>query len=133
MTIDTTAQPTKATGAVTIYNNPVSYGTSISHSTGSENIIINSSGIYMAAFTGIFNLAKSNPDSIIIYMYLNGTLIPGAVASHSFSTKSDIATIPMYVLFKVTTVPSTLQVITGKSGFILTSPALSIVKLSSSI
>lgn len=111
--------------------NGVASGTSISHTAGSSQFIINTPGLYAVTFHG--NIAPASgvnfPLTVTLALELNGTAVPGALASHRFHTSSDTATLSFNFPMEIAMAPATLQVMAQGGNFIYTAVSAAIYKL----
>ena len=133
-TVNSAVQPTSANAALIFTDTPLVSGSSITHQAGSTDVQINEPGIYQATFHGnvSINTGTAIPSSISAVLYLNGTPVAGAVASHTFSSTNEVATMTFSVPFQAAVIPSTLQVIANEDGFTFEDLALTVMRLGDS-
>ena len=107
-------------------------GDAISHANGSTDFILSRSGVYLATFSGTFSPASdtSLPTTLLLNFELNGADLPGAAAQHNFVSSGETQTESFSLLFQVTSVPSTLQVVASGGTFVYSTNTLNLVKLS---
>ena len=93
--------------------NGASNGSSVSHTTSSANLTVQTPGYYNVSFYGTFSpsTTASLPLSVLLYLQQNGTPVPGAAARHSLLSKNETANIAFSQIVPVTTAPSTLQIV----------------------
>ena len=130
-TVDPTTQPSTAGGALTFSDNPLVSGTSITHQAGSTDVVINTPGIYQATFhtTAAVDPGTTIPATLTVRLNEAGAQVPGAVATHTFASSNEVATMSFSVPFRVTAVPTTIQVVAEDSGFSFTEAALNVTRL----
>ncbi|WP_346026510.1 hypothetical protein [Beduinella massiliensis] len=118
-TVDTATQASSAGGALVFNDTPLVSGTTISHTAGSSNVVINQPGIYQATFHGTASVDAGTPipAELTVHLNLDGTPISGAVAHHTYTASTEVATLPMSVPFEVTTTPANLEVVADQAGF----------------
>ena len=109
-------------------------GSDISHTAGESEFTIGTPGLYAVSFHG--NVAPvstaSFPLTITLDLEQNGTPVPGALASHTFNSAADAATMSFNFPVEISSVPVTLQVMAQGGNFIYTAPAVSIYKVNNS-
>ncbi len=128
-----------STGAITVAAggtlpfelNTVSVGTDITHAAGTGIISINTPGVYLVSFNGTATPAATAdlPSTIEVELRLNGTAVPGAAASTTFTDATDAESFAFTTAVNVTTVPATLSVVVPEGGAIFSDAALTVVKL----
>ncbi len=93
----------------------------MSHAPGSPDIVITQPGIYQASFhsTVSTQAGESIPASLTVNLALNGATLPGAAATHTFTTSAEASTLSF-------TVPSAVPVDTG---FPFDESSLTVVRL----
>ena len=130
-TVDTSAQASTTNGALVFNDVPLVSGTAITHQAGTTDILITQPGIYQAAFQGAVSVSAGTaiPATIRVRLTENGANVPGASAIHTFTSSSELATLPFTAPFQVTTVPTTIQVVASLDGFNFDEIALTIVRL----
>lgn len=130
-TVDSTGQPTTANTALTFNDTPLISGTSITHTAGSADINITQTGIYQATFhgTAAVNAGTTIPATLTARLLLNGTPVPGATATHTFSSSNEVATVAFDIPFRVDPAPATIQVVPEQDGFTLNDAALTVTRL----
>ena len=106
-------------------------GSDISHTAGESGFTIDTPGLYAVSFHG--NVAPvstaSFPLTITLDLEQNGTPVPGALASHTFNSAADAATMSFNFPVEISSVPVTLQVMAQGGNFIYAAPAVSIYKV----
>ena len=109
-------------------------GSDISHTAGESEFTIGTPGLYAVSFHG--NVAPvstaSFPLTITLDLEQNGTPVPGALASHTFNSAADAATMSFNFPVEISSVPAVLQVMAQGGNFIYTAPAVSIYKVNNS-
>ena len=109
-------------------------GSDISHTAGESGFTIDTPGLYAVSFHG--NVAPvstaSFPLTITLDLEQNGTPVPGALASHTFNSAADAATMSFNFPVEISSVPAVLQVMAQGGNFIYTAPAVSIYKVNNS-
>ena len=60
---------------------------------------------------------------------LNGATLPGAAATHTFTTSAEASTLSFTVPFQVSTTPSTLTAVPVDTGFPFDESSLTVVRL----
>lgn len=130
-TVDATAQPTSAGGALVFTDTPLVSGTTLSHSAGSADVVISQTGIYQATFHGAaaVDAGTTIPAELTVRLTLNGTPISGAVAHHTYTASNEVATLPMSVPFEVTAAPANLEVIAEPAGFTFSDISFTVARL----
>ena len=80
-------------------------------------------GIYQATFSASVtpNSGTSIPALAEVQMNLNGTMVPGAIARHSFTASSEVATVSFSMPFRV--------MVVNQDGFSFQDAALTVVRL----
>ena len=133
-TVDTSSQPSAAGQALIFNDTPLVSGSAITHQPGSPNVVINQPGIYQATFHGTVavNTGTTIPSSIDIQLLQNGAAVPGAVASHSFASTNEVATMSFSVPFRVDAVPADITVTANQDGFQFNEVTLTIIRLGDS-
>ena len=113
--------------------NAVTVGSSISHTAGSGNFTINTPGLYTVSFHGNISPVSCGtfPVTVTLFLTANGTAVPGALASHTFHTSSDTATLSFSFPMLVPCAPTLLNVLAQGDNFLYTAVSLSIYKLAS--
>ena len=69
-------------------------------------------------------------ETLLLNFELNGADLPGAAAQHNFVSSGETQTESFSLLFQVTSVPSTLQVVASGGTFVYSTNTLNLVKLS---
>ncbi len=110
---------------------PISSGTALSHQNGSPEIVINQPGIYQASFHSTVSTATGEaiPAVLTVSLLLNGATLPGASATHTFSTSEEISNLSFTVPFQADASPTTLTAAPGQSGFPFSGTSLTVVRL----
>ena len=109
-------------------------GSDISHTAGESEFTHR----YSWTVCGVFpwNVAPvstaSFPLTITLDLEQNGTPVPGALASHTFNSAADAATMSFNFPVEISSVPAVLQVMAQGGNFIYTAPAVSIYKVNNS-
>ncbi|WP_191521137.1 MULTISPECIES: hypothetical protein [Anaeromassilibacillus] len=126
-----TQQITTKGEALIFQETPLVVGLAISHSPCSSQVQINQPGIYQAAFHSTIKAAPgiSIPAPVSVHLYQGGQPVPGAVASHTFSSSREVDTVSFHVSFQVTSAPKTLQVFVDDAGFIFSDSTLTVIRL----
>lgn len=103
----------------------------MSHAPGSPDIVITQPGIYQASFhsTVSTQAGESIPASLTVNLALNGVTLPGAAATHTFTTSAEASTLSFTVPFQVSTTPSTLTAVPVDTGFPFGESSLTVVRL----
>ena len=111
--------------------NGLSYGSAVTHASSSAAFTINTPGVYMAAFQGVFAPASgvNFPLSITISLQQNGTNVPGGGVLHTFHTSPDAAVIPITIPVEVSSAPSTLQLVGTGGSFQYSGITMTITRL----
>ena len=130
-TVDTSNQPSGAGRALTFADVPLISGSSITHTPGSTDVVINRTGIYEATFQGsvVVDAGGAIPAVAALRLYLNGAEIPGAYTAHTFTSSVESASLSFHVPFQVNSVPAVLQVVTEAPGFTLNNLSLTVTRL----
>ena len=126
-TVNTTPQTVAAGGTLPFTTNTVSIGNAISHSGTSPNTVLSMPGIYRVLFNGTVSplTTAELPDNISLELTLNGSPVPGAAASETFTAASDESSMAFHAIIEVTNVPATLSV-TAANGAVVAESALSV-------
>lgn len=122
---------TSASTPLTFDATPISSGTSLSHQDGSPEITVNQPGIYQASFHSTVSTqpGESIPAVLTVNLLLNGTALPGASATHTFSTSGEVSNLSFTVPFQVSTAPATLTAVPEQAGFPFSGSSLTVVRL----
>ena len=106
-------------------------GSSLSHTNGSSSVGIAQPGTYLATFSGALSPSSTSsfPVTNLLNFSLNGTSLSGASAQHVFRSANETQTQTLSLIFKVTSVPATLQVISSGGTFNYSNPTLNVVKI----
>ena len=133
-TVDSTPQQSTTGGALIFGETPLVSGYAITHQAGAPDVQILQSGIYQATFQGTVSVygSPSIPATATVELYLNGTPVPGAIASHTFTSSNETTTRFFSVPFRVDAPPSTLEVVVNDSGFTFDNIALTVLRLGES-
>lgn len=128
---DDTSQTSVAGTPLSFAATALTVGNSMSHTPGSQNILINQSGIYQASFHSTVSTitGASIPAMLTVNLALNGTSLPGASATHTFASSAEASTLSFTVPFQVTTTPSTLTAVPAQAGFPFLNSSLTVVRL----
>ena len=111
--------------------NGLSYGSAISHASNSAAFTINTPGVYMTSFQGVFNPASGSnfPLSITLTLQQGGSSVPGGGVLHTFHTSADAAVLPIAVPVAVSSAPSTLQLVATGGSFQYSGVTMTITRL----
>lgn len=95
------------------------------------DITISQPGIYQASFHSTVSTqsGESIPATLTVNLALNGATLPGASATHTFTTSAEASTLSFTVPFQVTTTPSTLTAVPVETGFPFDESSLTVVRL----
>ena len=130
-TVDPSSQSPAAGGNLIFTDVPLVVGNSIAHNPGDPQVQILQPGIYQATFSASVtpNSGTSIPALAEVQMNLNGTMVPGAIARHSFTASSEVATVSFSMPFRVTGAPEYLEMVVNQDGFSFQDAALTVVRL----
>lgn len=128
---DDTSQTSTAGTPINFATSALAVGGSMSHTPGSPDIVITQPGIYQASFhsTVSTQAGESIPASLTVNLALNGATLPGAAATHTFTTSAEASTLSFTVPFQVSTTPSTLTAVPVDTGFPFDESSLTVVRL----
>lgn len=128
---DDTSQTSTAGTPINFATTALAVGGSMSHTPGSPDIVITQPGIYQASFhsTVSTQAGESIPASLTVNLALNGATLPGAAATHTFTTSAEASTLSFTVPFQVSTTPSTLTAVPVDTGFPFDESSLTVVRL----
>ena len=106
------------------------YGSSISHTAGSSDIVINDAGIYLVnvSVTTAIPTGTSLPASGHIRLEANGANVSGGIAMHTFAA-AEAANLAFTVPVVVTASPTTLTVVAQEADFNYSDAALTVLKI----
>lgn len=106
-------------------------GTAITHADNSADIIIGKEGTYFVSFNGTAapQNAASLPETNLVQFTLNGTAQNGASTQHIFTTADETSAQAASLVFNVTSVPATLQVVSSGGSFLYSGTTLNIFKI----
>ena len=129
---DDTSQSSQAGTPLSFAATALAAGGSMSHTPGSPDITISQPGIYQASFHSTVSTqsGESIPATLTVNLALNGATLPGASATHTFTTSAEASTLSFTVPFQVTTTPSTLTAVPVETGFPFDESSLTVVRLS---
>lgn len=130
-TVDESGQASTTGGALSFGTTTLISGTAISHTAGSSQVTISEPGVYQMSFhsSATPNTGTSIPSTVHLRTTLNGTNVPGALSSHTFTATSEEGNLPFDMAFRVTTTPSTLEIAADEAGYTLNEIALTVVRL----
>ncbi|MFR1519084.1 MAG: spore surface glycoprotein BclB, partial [Clostridia bacterium] len=96
------------------------------------DVQIAQAGIYQADFhcTIAVDAGTAIPASVQIQLERDGTAVPGATSTHTFSTTNEVTTMSFNIPFQ-TAGASTIRVVVNNAGFTFENVALTILKLGS--
>ena len=128
---DGTSQSSQAGTPLSFAATALAAGGSMSHTPGSPDITISQPGIYQASFHSTVSTqsGESIPATLTVNLALNGATLPGASATHTFTTSAGASTLSFTVPFQVTTTPSTLTAVPVETGFPFDESSLTVVRL----
>ena len=131
-TVNSTPQTVAAGGSLPFTTNTVSIGSAISHTSASPSVIISVPGVYRVDFSGTISplTTAELPDAVSVALNLNGTAIPGAAASETFTAVTDESSMSLHAIIEVPAVPATLTV-TSPSGAVVNNAVFSVERLGS--
>ena len=106
-------------------------GTAITHADNSADITIGEEGTYFVSFNGTAapQNAASLPETNLVQFTLNGTAQNGASTQHIFTTADETSAQSASLVFNVTSVPATLQVVSSGGSFLYSGTTLNIFKI----
>lgn len=106
-------------------------GTAITHADNSADINIGEEGTYFVSFNGTAapQNAASLPETNLVQFTLNGTAQNGASTQHIFTTADETSAQSASLVFNVTSVPATLQVVSSGGSFLYSGTTLNIFKI----
>lgn len=124
-------QTSTANAPLTFAATPVQYGSSISHTAGSSDIVINDAGIYLVSVsvTTAIPAGTSLPASGHIRLEANGTNVGGGTAMHTFAAATEVANLAFTVPVVVTAAPTTLTVVAQETGLNYSDAAINVQKI----
>ena len=129
-TTDSTGQASVAGGALTFNENPLVSGTAITHTAGSTDIQITEPGIYQVSFQSSIavDAGTAIPSTLTLRAEFDGTNIPGAVSTHTFTATGEVANMSFIVPFRATG-PGTLRIVADAAGYTYEDIALTVFRL----
>ena len=113
LTAANTAEQTVAEGGTLPFAlNTVSYGADIVHTPGTAVFTITTPGVYYVSFHAVVSPPEGTQlsDPVELELTLNGTAVPGAASSQTFTASDEVATLSFNTAITVTTVPATLSI-----------------------
>ncbi len=131
-TANTTPQSVAAGGTLPFTTNLVSYGNAISHTPASPSIVITVPGLYRITFDSNFSplTTAELPDITELELNLNGSPVPGAVVTETFTAATDVSNGGFNTIIEVPMAPATLTV-TAPNGAVVEEATLTVERLSS--
>ena len=96
-----------------------------------SKITIGEEGTYFVSFNGTAapQNAVSLPETNLVQFTLNGTAQNGASTQHIFTTADETSAQSASLVFNVTSVPATLQVVSSGGSFLYSGTTLNIFKI----
>lgn len=88
-----TSQSITANGLIPFAINDVLTGCTVLHSAGSTSFALNKPGFYFVSFTGTGAISGATAGSITVNLLKNGTALPGATATQTSASTTDIRTV----------------------------------------
>ena len=130
-TVDQTAQPSTAGGALIFTDTPLVSGAAITHQAGSTDVIINQPGIYQVSFQGTASVDNGTtiPGTLQVTLNQDGTPVAGAIARHTYTASNEEAELTFNVPIRVTTTPTTINVVTNDAGYTFQNTTLTVLRL----
>lgn len=132
LTAANTAEQTIAEGGTLPFAlNTVSYGADIVHTPGTAVFTITTPGVYYVSFHAVVSPPEGTQlsDPVELELTLNGTAVPGAASSQTFTASDEVATLSFNTAITVTTVPATLSISAPGISVTVTDSALTIQRL----
>lgn len=102
--IDSYSNTSQAVGAgsnISFAINSVQTGCTATHNEGSTTFSLNKPGFYFVTFNGTGAITGATAGNIIVSMFNNGTIVPGATASVASSSTTDIRSLSFSKLIQV--------------------------------
>lgn len=96
-----TSQEVVAGGNISFAINSIQTGCTATHSAGSTTFSLNKPGFYFVTFNGTGAITGATAGTIIVSMLNNGTLVPGATASVSSASTTDVRSLAFSKLIQV--------------------------------
>ena len=127
----TPSQPVTDGDAVVFDRTASQNGTAISHADNSAQFTIDEPGTYFATYNGTASpLANAQlPQSNLLQFELNGTAQNGASTQHTFTTANETSAQSASLVFTVTDVPSTLELVSSGGTFNYAGATMNIFKV----
>ena len=110
-----------------------SNGTAVTHTDNTAPVTVQEPGFYEVSFHGTISPASgvSLPETIQLYLTQQGTTVPGADATHTFSAASDTASLSFSQIVQVTSVPAEFEVIPAGGDFLYSGTTMTVSKIGS--
>ena len=114
-------------------DSPVSSGSAISATPGASSITLNRVGFYHTVFhtSAAANRSTCVPATLTVQLYQDGVAVPGASASHSYTSTGAPSALGFTFPVEAKAPGSVLQVRTDQKGFSLTNSVLTVMYLGS--
>lgn len=109
---NTTTQTVAAGASLPFALNNVLYGRDITHAAGGSAVTLSTPGLYRVDFHATASPLTTAPAGTVLeaQLNLNGSPVPGASASESFTAATDTGNLSFSTVVPVTTAPATLTV-----------------------
>ncbi len=129
--VDGAPQPSGTNQPISFNNNALISGQYISHNVNSPDIEITKNGIYQVSFNATVGISTGTtiPSDILLSLTVNGSVTQGGSARHNFTASAEFATVSFNFPISVTSTPTVLNVLTDKTGFILSNVTITVFRL----
>lgn len=112
-----TSQSLAANQAIPFLINDVLTGCTVTHDAGSTTFVLNKPGFYQVNFNGTGAVSGVASGPVTVTLYNNGSVVPGATATQTSASTTDIRTVNFTRLIRV--LPS-CPVINNKASLVFT-------------
>ena len=104
--------------------NSTDYGTALTHANNSADFEVLTAGVYYVSFNG-----TSFPETLLLALYQNGTIVNGSEMQFVFHTNAQLANISFSQTVTVSAPTATLQMIANGGNFAYSNISLMIHRL----
>lgn len=111
--------------------NSTDYGTALTHANNSADFEVLTAGVYYVSFNGTFGpvSGSSFPETLLLALYQNGTIVNGSEMQFVFHTNAQLANISFSQTVTVSAPTATLQMIANGGNFAYSNISLTIHRL----
>ena len=96
-----TSQSLATNQAIPFLVNDILTGCTVTHNAGSTTFTLNKPGFYQVNFTGTGAVSGSTAGTVQVTLFNNGVAVPGAIATQTSASTTDIRTVNFTRLIRV--------------------------------